>query len=153
MRAARHAGPSDRQRGGDAQHDRHERERRQIQRPHSEQHRLNEPARQSRQHQADHGAGRDDARGLQDHETQHIVRRRTQRPAHAEIADVLLNRVGQHAEHADHRQHERQHREGDHHHGAEAMTAGGRPGDVFERHDACHADELLLVDAGNGPAD
>ena len=80
-------------------------------------------------------------------------RRRAERPAHAEVAHVLLHRIREDAEHADHRQDERQRRERDDQHGAEAMTAGHRPGDVVERPDVAHADQLLLVDAGNGRAD
>ena len=88
-----------------------------------------------RERKPDRRSRGDDAGGVADHEAKHVVRRRAERPAHAEITHALLNRVGEHSEHADHRKDERQRRKGDHHHGAEAMAAGGRPRDVFERHD------------------
>ena len=45
----------------------------------------------------------------------------------------------------DHRQHQRERGKGRDQHGAEAVAAGRFPGDVFERHHAPHAHELLLV--------
>ena len=43
--------------------------------------------------------------------------------------------------------------ERDDQHGAETVTAGGGPRDVFERQDVADADQLLLVHAGDGRAD
>ena len=51
----------DRNRGGDCDHDRHERECREIERPYSEQHRLDQAARHDREHQSDRGPRGDDA--------------------------------------------------------------------------------------------
>ena len=93
-----------------------------------------------------------DARRVHHHEAKDVVRRGPERPADAEIAHVLLDRIREDAEHADHGQDERQRRKGDDQHGAEAMTPGRRPGDVFERPDVAHADQLFLVDAGDGRA-
>jgi hypothetical protein len=143
----------DRQRGGDAQHDRHERERRQIQRPHSEQHRLNEPAARYRQHESDHHSGADDTSGTRNYEAKHVVGRRAKRPAHAEVAHVLLYRIGEDSENSDHGQDQREHCESGHHHRAEAVTAGDRPRDIVERPDISHTDELFLVDSRNRGAD
>ena len=153
MRTARHAGPAIDSAAVIPSTIDHHHECRQIQRPHSEQHLLDEAAEHGRQHEADHGPRCDDASRVGNHEAEHVVGRRTQRPAHAEVTHVLLDRIGEDSEDADHRKHERECGKGDHHHGAEAMTAGGRPGDVFERHDAPHADELLLVHTREGRAD
>ena len=83
---------------------------------------------------------------LDDDETQHVARRRAERPAHPEITHALLDRVREDAEHADHRQRDRERREGRHHHRPEPVPSGGRPLDVLERDHVADADQLLLVD-------
>ena len=69
----------------------------------------------------------------------------------ANVAQPLLHGEADDPEDADHRQRERQPGEGDDEHGAEPVPLGRRPGDVVERLDVAHADELIAIDAADRP--
>ena len=80
----------------------------------------------------------------------HVAGRGAERPPHREVAHALLHGVADDPEDADHRQRQRQAGEGDDEHGAEPVALGRRPGDVLERPDVAHADQLIAIDAGDG---